>query len=274
MQKTAFACLWIAIKIEEQTAKVTSINKVGIVFARIFARREGGPLEVIDPGSEVSKKWNTEINLFYEIEILKAFGFICHVEHPHKMIWSMIGIMLMKDGDDGSAESVEPDTKALTQVSSPPGCSVGSSLPGCAVGSLGARQTQSYVHDCFTGPVALDARQTQSHLPGCFIGPVDMRPPDMCAAVFAPPSSAALALAQVRPCFSLSSFSAPSLHLLSTFAAAEICLQVECWSSAGSVWYLRRGFDNLDSRPVSRPCISGTLGQSGTASWACRVQQA
>lgn len=243
MQKTAFACLWIAIKIEEQTAKVTSINKVGIVFARIFARREGGPLEVIDPGSEVSKKWNTEINLFYEIEILKAFGFICHVEHPHKMIWSMIGIMLMKDGDDGSAESVEPDTKALTQVSSPPGCSVGTSLPGCSVGSslsgwpvgslgarqtqshlpgyfigpvaLGARQTHSHLPGCFIGPVALDAQRTQSHLSGCLLGPVDMRPPDMCAAAYAPPSPAALALAQVRLRFSVSTFSAPSQHLLS-----------------------------------------------------------
>jgi hypothetical protein len=36
------------------------------------------------------------------IQILKAFGFICHVEH-YKMICNMIGIMLMTGQESGES---------------------------------------------------------------------------------------------------------------------------------------------------------------------------
>jgi len=92
----------------EEQVHHNQLNRINVVFERIYARREGLPLAVPDPGSANAVEWNREVNVVYELEMLKAFGFICHVDHPHKLVCNLIGFIFMGDGADAPA--------ALTQV--------------------------------------------------------------------------------------------------------------------------------------------------------------
>ena len=111
LQKTAFTCVWLACKLEEHVHS-SQINRINVVFERIYARREGLPLSVPDPGTANAVAWNTEINTVYELEMLKSFGFICHIDHPHKLICNLSGFIFIDPS--GNFEHSAPTN--LTQV--------------------------------------------------------------------------------------------------------------------------------------------------------------
>lgn len=84
VRRLAAACTYLSSKLEEDPRR---LRDVILVFDRTFKRQEapGAPLVVLEPGS---KEYHNakEVIIRYERELLRAFGFILHSEHPHAFV--------------------------------------------------------------------------------------------------------------------------------------------------------------------------------------------
>ncbi|KAI5074819.1 hypothetical protein GOP47_0010780 [Adiantum capillus-veneris] len=88
-RSAAASCFWLSMKLEEVEGasnrghKPSQLNDVVHMFEHIRARREGThPLPPHAPGFKIRK----EQLLKLETRILVELGFVCHVEHPHKLM--------------------------------------------------------------------------------------------------------------------------------------------------------------------------------------------
>eukprot|EP00250_Pteridium_aquilinum_P020064 c24686_g1_i7 orf=955-2226(-) len=88
-RSAAASCFWLAMKLEEEDGasnrgnKPSQLNNVVSMFENIKARREGDlPLPPHAPAFKIRK----EELLKLETRILVELGFVCHVEHPHKLL--------------------------------------------------------------------------------------------------------------------------------------------------------------------------------------------
>mmetsp|Transcript_18666 Transcript_18666/g.40111 ORF Transcript_18666/g.40111 Transcript_18666/m.40111 type:complete len:470 (+) Transcript_18666:117-1526(+) len=82
VKRLSAACTYLACKLEECNKKMRDII---LVFDRLFKRSEGKSLTVMEIGSKEYHKAKDTI-IRYERELLRAFGFIVHAEHPHKFV--------------------------------------------------------------------------------------------------------------------------------------------------------------------------------------------
>ena len=92
VQKLTVAVTWIAIKIEEQT-RLASLTDVAMVFHVLQQREEGKKATLANPESESFVKLKSEICSTYEMGVFDALGFICHVDHPHKLTSNIPGLI-------------------------------------------------------------------------------------------------------------------------------------------------------------------------------------
>lgn len=92
MQKLTVAVTWIAIKIEEQT-KLAWLTDVAMVFHVLQQREESDRASLPSPDSEEFVKLKAEICSTYEMGVFDALGFICHVDHPHKLTSNIPGLI-------------------------------------------------------------------------------------------------------------------------------------------------------------------------------------
>ena len=93
VQKLTVAVTWIAIKIEEQT-KLASLNDVTMVF-HVLQQREDGKrrINIVTPDDAEFVKLKSEICARFEMGVFDAQGFICHVDHPHKLTPNIPGLI-------------------------------------------------------------------------------------------------------------------------------------------------------------------------------------
>jgi len=93
LQLLTVAVTWIAAKIEEQT-HIVQLNDVALAFD-VLQQRENGveEIDVTDPKSEKFKELRAEIATKYEMGVFHALGFICHVDHPHKLTANLPGLI-------------------------------------------------------------------------------------------------------------------------------------------------------------------------------------
>lgn len=85
----AIAAFWLGAKLEE-VIEIDSPNKLRLrdvltVFYRVFRRRDGKFLDLLDPFSQRYDALKTEV-VRAERHMLRAFGFVVHVEHPHRFV--------------------------------------------------------------------------------------------------------------------------------------------------------------------------------------------
>ncbi|KAL0037214.1 hypothetical protein WJX79_006696 [Trebouxia sp. C0005] len=94
VKKTAMACVWLATKLEENPRRMREMLSV---FYRLDRRRQGKttlpPLDVYGP---VYEKWKSDVVTLERI-MLRAFGFILHVEHPHKFVLNYLVVLEQHD---------------------------------------------------------------------------------------------------------------------------------------------------------------------------------
>eukprot|EP00798_Chlamydomonas_sp_ICE-L_P010693 gene10693-12385_t len=91
VKRLAAASTFIACKLEESPRRIRDII---LVFDRLFkGQPEGGPPpRVLEPGGrEYNSAKDTIIR--YERDMLRAFGFILHAEHPHKFVINYIHML-------------------------------------------------------------------------------------------------------------------------------------------------------------------------------------
>lgn len=93
VQKLTVAVTWIAIKIEEQT-KLAWLTDVTMVF-HVLQQREDGKrsITLVNPEDEEFVKLKSEICSRFEMGVFDALGFICHVDHPHKLTSNIPGLI-------------------------------------------------------------------------------------------------------------------------------------------------------------------------------------
>ena len=84
VRRLAAACTFLSSKLEEDPRR---LRDVILVFDRIFKRQEGprASLVVLEPGSREYHSAK-DVIIRYERELLRAFGFILHAEHPHNFV--------------------------------------------------------------------------------------------------------------------------------------------------------------------------------------------
>lgn len=92
MQYLTVAVTWIAIKIEEQTLLAT-LTEVAMVFHVLHLREDGDNVTVEHPEGEKFVKMKSDICSKYEMGVFDALGFICHVDHPHKLTSNIPGLI-------------------------------------------------------------------------------------------------------------------------------------------------------------------------------------
>lgn len=95
MQKVSVAVTGIAVKIEEQYTAVRMSHLI-MVFNVLQQREElpsGATPTLEHPDSDRFKKLQAEIAAEYELEVLRALGFICHVDPPHKFVTNLLGLV-------------------------------------------------------------------------------------------------------------------------------------------------------------------------------------
>lgn len=92
----AATCLWLGAKLEEvpEVSKPNErlLQKVLLTVDRLCARREGAKIAVLDTSSQTYAQFK-EACIRYERELLRSFGFITHVEHPHKLVLNYCQVM-------------------------------------------------------------------------------------------------------------------------------------------------------------------------------------
>ncbi len=122
LQNVAASCLYLAGKLEEQTS--LKARAVLTVMDRIVSRREGRSMSVLEPGTKVHKpvhqtvcidvivllSRSTHSHLVtlqeydrakgqlvkHERLLLKEFGFVTMVDHPHKYVFNLIEMVAKK----------------------------------------------------------------------------------------------------------------------------------------------------------------------------------
>lgn len=92
VQFLTVAVTWIAIKIEEQTM-LAELTEVAMVFHILHMREDGDNVRVENPDNEAFVKMKAEITSKYEMGVFDALGFICHVDHPHKLTANLPGLI-------------------------------------------------------------------------------------------------------------------------------------------------------------------------------------
>jgi hypothetical protein len=85
----SIAAFWLGAKLEEvieiDSPTKLRLRDILIVFYRIFRRKDNKTLDVLDPYSSRYDLLKTEV-VRTERHMLRAFGFIVHVEHPHRFV--------------------------------------------------------------------------------------------------------------------------------------------------------------------------------------------
>ncbi|GAB4814067.1 hypothetical protein N2152v2_001113 [Parachlorella kessleri] len=87
----SMGAFWLAAKLEE-VIEIDSPTKLRMrdvlsVFYRLIRRREGRPLDPLDPNSRKFEEMKAEV-VRAERLMLRCFGFIVHVEQPHRFVLS------------------------------------------------------------------------------------------------------------------------------------------------------------------------------------------
>ncbi|KAK3026570.1 hypothetical protein RJ639_041156, partial [Escallonia herrerae] len=84
----AASCVWLAAKLEECPWPARQVIRV---FLRIKCRRQNSPIEHLDSRLKVRKFTELKMDLIVkERRLSKEMGFICHLEHTHKLIRSYL----------------------------------------------------------------------------------------------------------------------------------------------------------------------------------------
>jgi hypothetical protein len=126
VQKLTVAVTWIAIKIEEQT-RLAWLTDVTMVFHVLQQREDGRRVILPNTESEEFIKLKSEICSTYEMGVFDALGFICHVDHPHKVTSNLPGLIFF---DKEMKRDQVPE--GLLQVRSPQLCCyLNRSCSGC-----------------------------------------------------------------------------------------------------------------------------------------------
>ncbi|KAK9825369.1 hypothetical protein WJX81_005635 [Elliptochloris bilobata] len=89
VKDVATTCCWLASKLEETKRRVRDVLAV---FHRIYRRREGRSLEPLDIYSKYYETLKAEL-IRVERIMLRSFGFIVHVEHPHKLVLNHLHLL-------------------------------------------------------------------------------------------------------------------------------------------------------------------------------------
>ncbi|MCO5608590.1 hypothetical protein L7F22_062803 [Adiantum nelumboides] len=137
-RSAAASCFWLSMKLEEvegasnRGRKPSQLNDVVHMFEHIRARREGTyPLPPHAPGFKIRK----EELLKLETRILVKLGFVCHVEHPHKLTLGYLNCLdASKDLVQESWNLVNDSLRTTLCVSYP------SNVVACSVIYVAARR--------------------------------------------------------------------------------------------------------------------------------------
>ena len=97
LQKTTVALTWIAVKVEEQQHLVT-LRDLVLAFDVLQQREAGLAPRVSNPESDKFKQLVADVATNYELAVFKALGFCCHVEPPHKIMSTFLGLMFYDNG--------------------------------------------------------------------------------------------------------------------------------------------------------------------------------
>lgn len=85
----SIAAFWLGAKLEEvveiDSPAPLRLRAIIMVFYRVFRRKDGKILDILDPYSTRYDQLKTEV-VRTERHMLRAFGFIVHVEHPHRFV--------------------------------------------------------------------------------------------------------------------------------------------------------------------------------------------
>ncbi|PSC71895.1 cyclin-L1-1-like [Micractinium conductrix] len=96
------AAFWLAAKLEEvieiDNPHRLTVRGVVTVIDRVTRRRDGHSVAVMDPYSQKYEELK-QLTVQAERYMLRAFGFVVHVEHPHRFILNYCQ-MLMKPSDE------------------------------------------------------------------------------------------------------------------------------------------------------------------------------
>ncbi|KAK9915685.1 hypothetical protein WJX75_002648 [Coccomyxa subellipsoidea] len=90
VEKVAWTCCWLATKLEEIPRRVRDVLAV---FYRLQRRRQDLSLEPLDFYGSKYEEMKLEL-IRVERMMLREFGFIVHVEHPHKLVLNHLHMML------------------------------------------------------------------------------------------------------------------------------------------------------------------------------------
>ncbi|CAL8470177.1 g9719 [Coccomyxa elongata] len=90
VEKVAWTSCWLATKLEETPRRMRDILAV---FYRLQLRRKELPLELLDFYSDRYVEMKHDL-VRIERLMLREFGFIVHVEHPHKLVLNHLQMML------------------------------------------------------------------------------------------------------------------------------------------------------------------------------------
>ncbi|KAL4440342.1 hypothetical protein ABPG75_003343 [Micractinium tetrahymenae] len=102
VKAVGMAAFWLACKLEEvieiDSPHRLTLRSVVTVVDRVTRRREGRSLTIMDPYSQKYEELKMQATTV-ERHMLRAFGFVVHVEHPHRFVLNYCQ-MLMKPGDE------------------------------------------------------------------------------------------------------------------------------------------------------------------------------
>jgi hypothetical protein len=112
----ALTCLWLAAKLEEVEGLDQNMWKVLIVFDRVTRRKDGKPLKLLELFSKKYYKMRDEV-VRVERDLLVAFGYVMHVEHPHKAVVSYLSVMAReREGNPPMTDADRAKVKDLMQT--------------------------------------------------------------------------------------------------------------------------------------------------------------
>mmetsp|Transcript_22526 Transcript_22526/g.62492 ORF Transcript_22526/g.62492 Transcript_22526/m.62492 type:complete len:516 (-) Transcript_22526:652-2199(-) len=113
---TALTCFWLAAKLEEVPKLESNMWKVLIVFDRVTRRKDGKDPKLLELHSKKYYLMRDEV-VRTERELLVAFGFVMHVEHPHKHVMNYLtALSRSKNAEVPPTEKDEQRVAALMQT--------------------------------------------------------------------------------------------------------------------------------------------------------------
>uniref|UniRef100_A0A061R4S7 Arginine-rich cyclin 1 n=1 Tax=Tetraselmis sp. GSL018 TaxID=582737 RepID=A0A061R4S7_9CHLO len=108
VKAVSLSCLWLAAKLEEVPKLESNMWKVLMVFDRVARRKEGKTLEPLELHSKKYYKMRDEV-VRIERDLLIAFGFVLHVEHPHKQVMNYLTTLSRRKTGEEEAPSPEQE---------------------------------------------------------------------------------------------------------------------------------------------------------------------